>query len=359
MKQDKAAAAAIGTRRDELVARSMEELVAKGPFACGPPTPRAIEACRKDFLRHFEYLASAIGYGSSELLRGYFSWLRTLFGSLGLPPSSLGSTVDCMKAALRATFGPEVDFVAVAIDQALEGPDSGSPGLGPPGGESLGIQASRFLELLLLSDSREAERYILGLLAEGYALEDIYVDVIQSALREVGRLWIERRIGVEREHYCTAAAQGCIARLYPRLFEGHFGERPRLLAACAGEELHELGLRMVADLLELDGWDSEFLGSSVPSEALAAAVAERKPRLVCLSATIASHISTVERCIELIRGLDSESRPVIMVGGYPFLIDRGLWMAVGADAFASDARDAAIVARRFYGSGPSAAEGGA
>lgn len=51
--------------------------------------------------------------------------------------------------------------------------------------------------------------------------------------------------------------------LYPHVFSIEPDGR-RAVMACAADELHELGARMVADFLQLDGWDVSFLSASVP-----------------------------------------------------------------------------------------------
>lgn len=60
-----------------------------------------------------------------------------------------------------------------------------------------------------------------------------------------------------------------------------------LLAAPAGEH-HGLGLRIVADLLELSGFHVVYLGADTPTGALVVAVAEHEPSLVGLSLTDAN-----------------------------------------------------------------------
>ena len=67
-------------------------------------------------------------------------------------------------------------------------------------------------------------------------------------LREVGRLWQMNRLSVAQEHYVTAATQLIMSQLYPLVFRTARRDR-RIVAACVGGELHELGVRMVADRL--------------------------------------------------------------------------------------------------------------
>jgi len=96
---------------------------------------------------------------------------------------------------------------------------------------------------------------------KGFLYKELYLKVSQRTQREVGRLWQLNRISVAQEHFCTGATQQIMAFLYPHLFRGGSKAR-RVLVACVGKELHEIGARMVADFFELEGWDSYFIGAN-------------------------------------------------------------------------------------------------
>jgi methanogenic corrinoid protein MtbC1 len=117
------------------------------------------------------------------------------------------------------------------------------------------------------------------------------------------------------------------------------------LIACAPEELHELGARLVADLLECDGWDVDFYGTSMPVNDLVGAIRERKPRFVGLSAALVMHLGSVKLTIVAIREELGADAPPIVVGGYAYRGGGDLWAKVGADLNAPDASVAVEVLR--------------
>lgn len=198
-----------------------------------------------------------------------------------------------------------------------------------------------YLEAVLAGDRREAFGAIDRALADGVELRTLYLEVFQPALREVGRLWQENRITVADEHLATAITQAAMARLYDRLFAAPAGHGRLLVAACADVERHEVGLRMICDLLELEGWDTVFLGGTVPVEELVELVRERRPDVVALSASIAPHLPRLREAVRAIRAALPEDGPLIAVGGRPFLDDPKLAEQVGADLTAADAAEAA------------------
>jgi methanogenic corrinoid protein MtbC1 len=199
----------------------------------------------------------------------------------------------------------------------------------------------RYLAAVLAGRRRDAFALVDGAVDEGLGIRALYLDVFQPVLREVGRLWQENRITVADEHLATAITQAAMARLYDRVFVADGAAGPLLVAACAEQERHELGLRMICDVLELEGWDTVYLGASVPADNLVALVMERRPAVVALSAAIAPHLPRVRETIGAIRRALPEGGPVIAVGGRAFADDPGLGERLGADLTARDAIEAA------------------
>ena len=94
---------------------------------------------------------------------------------------------------------------------------------------------------------------------------------------------------------------------------------------------------MLCDFLDLEGWQTIFLGASVPTESLIGMIAQKQPEAVALSATIAPHLPQLRSTISEIRAAAGERQPVILVGGRPCLDQPELARHVGADLTASDA----------------------
>jgi methanogenic corrinoid protein MtbC1 len=123
------------------------------------------------------------------------------------------------------------------------------------------------------------------------------------------------------------------------------GQKKSVVAACVGEELHDIGIRMVADFFEMDGWDVYFTGANTPPKSILAAVQERKPDVLALSVTIPSRLRDAEYLIRSLRAFSDTAKVKIMVGGSPFRILPDLGTRIGADAVTETAEDAVPVAR--------------
>lgn len=199
----------------------------------------------------------------------------------------------------------------------------------------------RYLAAIRAGSRRDALEVVDGAVREGMEVRTLYLQVFQPAMHEIGRLWQENRITVADEHLATAITQLAMSRLYEEMFAGRTDAGPLLVAACAEDERHELGLRMICDLLELDGWDTVFLGASVPVEDLVRMVKERRPEVVALSASITPHLARVREAVQAIRGAMPEGGPVIAIGGRAFADDAALAERMGADLTAKDAVEVA------------------
>lgn len=299
----------------------------------------------QDSVGHLQYLAASMATRCQELFDDYLRWAAVLQQAHQSPMRDVTVHCRCMQSVLSERLPHEAASVANQhIDSALEGllPEAST--------EASYIErcnrpqlAGAYFDALVSTQRGRAKRLVLDALATGVGVQDLYLDVFLPCQFELGRLWQLRRLTVAQEHFCTAATQSIMSHLYQTFFD-----TPRngltAVIGCVGDELHELGARMVADFLELGGWNTLYLGANTPAHDLAAMVSERKADIVCLSTTLAIHIRSMAETIEALRVSAGDGRVPILVGGYPFQIDEQLWQKVGADGFAHDARAAIEVA---------------
>ena len=184
---------------------------------------------------------------------------------------------------------------------------------------------------------------------DGTSIAEIYLKVFQPVQYEIGRLWQTGKIGVAEEHYCTACTQSIMAQLFPSIFRSTKNGR-RTVVACLGNELHEVGARMVADLFEMEGWSSDFLGANTPAKGIFESIERRRPDVLCLSVTIDFHLPGLMDFIRDLRSREEHASLKVLVGGRPFILAPGLWEKVAADGTASNAMDAVKVATNLVAS---------
>ena len=301
----------------------------------------------RDTVYHLTYLAEAVEANDPRLFGEYLAWVKVLFANLNFPDHVLPTMLACMRQILTEELPLAekeaalkiLDVSTQSLDEMPLTLDSFIQGDGP-----LDVLARQFLDTVRRADRRTAGQMILDAVRDGTSVKTIYMQVFQRTQREIGRLWQTNQVGVAEEHFCTAATQMIMSQLYPYIFTGERKAR-RAVIACVGGELHEIGARMVADFLEMSGWDTYFLGANTPPHSILQTVQEHQVEVLALSATMTFHVSEVTNIISSLRSQNSLPTRVL-VGGYPFNLSPDLWRKVGADGYAMDAETAVTAADR-------------
>jgi len=309
-------------------------------------------ACLEDMEHHARALAVALETGEQRLLDDYTTWAKALLAHRGLPESCLVGGLVALQEAVAESQDPGAARAVTMLQTSLERLADVDPAI-PPSidpSDDLASLAARYLELLLAGDRPEAMRVIMDAVSEGVAIRDLYDRVLRAVQHEVGRLWQSGRVSVAMEHYITGVNQVLMARLYPAVAD-RLASGPKFVGACVGGERHELGIRMVSDLLQLEGWDAVCLGADTPLDAVVAALAEHRPAVLGLSVTLAFNVPVAQRFIEAVREAAAGARVHVIVGGRPFDAIPDLWRRVGADGYAPSASAAVEWARSLVRDG--------
>lgn len=285
--------------------------------------------------------------GDPVILADYLRWQQTRMASQGVTHADALAMLKQAGAAIAGGLPQDQsakmrEFFREAVSQLeLSAPDSLTPVV-----SNLGDAAEEYTRLLLAHDRFAATQLVTGLVKQGVPVKDIYTHIFQYSLYNVGRLWQTNQVTIAQEHFFTAATQMIMSQLYPYIFNSdRIGKR--MVAAGVDTNMHDIGIRMVADFFEMAGWDTYYLGGNTPPEAIIEALEMNHPHLLALSATVSQQIGMVQSTITLIRGLPSFKELKILVGGHPFNIVPDLWRKAGADGCAKSAEEAVQLAHRL------------
>jgi methanogenic corrinoid protein MtbC1/DNA-binding XRE family transcriptional regulator len=201
----------------------------------------------------------------------------------------------------------------------------------------------RYEGAVLRGDDTAAGRVVAEGLARGVSTTSIYLDVVMAAQARVGDLWRRGRLSVAQEHLATRIGHAQLDRLRQGMRRRNPSGRRAVVAAVEGEH-HELGTRVVADFLHMDGWEVDFLGADVPTADLVEFVRQRQPALVVLSATLEERLAALGGAVAALRALPHPPR--ILAGGAAVSSERQA-RRLGADGDGRDAMAALQEARRL------------
>lgn len=173
----------------------------------------------------------------------------------------------------------------------------------------------KYFNYLIIGAKNECIAIFNEVLRKNVPVEEIYTQLFQRSLYQVGEYWEMNKISVATEHMATAITESLMIRLQPQLF---ITERTgkKAVIACVANEYHQVGAKMVADIFEMYGWDGYFIGANTPFAELIRFLESKNPDVVGLSLSIYYNLPVLKKTIANIRQHFPEL-PII-VGGQAF-----------------------------------------
>ena len=205
-----------------------------------------------------------------------------------------------------------------------------------------------FVQLVLAHDDAAWQAFLDGLLARGMPVEEIYLGVMGPAARELGRLWEEDKCSWTDVTVGVGRMQRSMRAMSPAF--GHEVAHPadgrRVLLLPAPGEQHTFGLSIVAEFFRRAGW--EVVGDSEAKAADPAALVRSEWfDVIGISVGYEARLDWLRSGIEAVRKASRNNAIGVMVGGPVLVADPSRAQQVGADATATDGREAPGVAERL------------
>ena len=188
---------------------------------------------------------------------------------------------------------------------------------------------------MLKGNKDEARNLIMNIYNSGVEIEFIYFNILEKILKEVGRLWESGKIDVWNEHYVSENILD-IMREIKSIQDNKKYKKLSLISLTAGAEQHNIGIKMISDLLEVEGYDVTYLGSNIPTMSIINAIRNKNPRVVAISVTISSNIESAKNIIKAIREVFKEKAPIVVVGGMAFNNINDVCSETEADFYCKD-----------------------
>jgi methanogenic corrinoid protein MtbC1 len=304
------------------------------------------------------YLVAAIESQRPSLFIDQAAWARVAHEARGGGSADdLRTCLECLREVIAEELPAPAktvaaEYVSAAI-VALTAPVRPNPtalSVDTPHGKV----AAAYLMAILEGDRRRALQTLTGAARGPQAIpaRDIYTRVLHPVQVELGRMWHLGETSIAIEHFSTATTQMAMTLLLDML-----EHKPRngkvVIAASVEGNAHDLGVRMVSDFLEAEGWKAVYLVPSVPPEDLAIGALDFQADLLALSATIPTQLAAIGSSIAAVRA-QRDARAKILVGGTAFASysdpshdPAKQAFELGADGYAASPDDAVRVAARL------------
>lgn len=196
------------------------------------------------------------------------------------------------------------------------------------------------LAALIDGDLGTAYDITTGLLEEGVPFEVLVTDVIGPVQTEIGRRWADGDLTIADEHASTAATESLVTLLAGTLAPA---DGPTVVIACPENDTHSLPGRVIAAALAVRGFRAMFLGASLPASDLGEYLEHQQPMALALSVSMGSALYCATHSVSTAH----VHRVPVIVGGQAMGDDDRRARTIGADAFASDASEAAELLDRW------------
>ncbi|MBI5878320.1 MAG: MerR family transcriptional regulator [Chloroflexi bacterium] len=200
-----------------------------------------------------------------------------------------------------------------------------------PALQSLSDRRHALQDALLTFDDRAAHQILdeaMGL----FPLEQVAAQVIVPAMHGIGEQWMRNEIGIGQEHFASNLLRQRLLtalQVQPPLSSA----APLLIAACAPEEQHELGLLIFTLLARRQGWRVTYLGARTPLHDLVKVGQVSAPRGIVVSVTTVIGLANL---IPLLGEGEQPAAPIYFGGGLfealPRLSETIPGAYIGADA---------------------------
>jgi signal transduction histidine kinase len=294
-----------------------------------------------------DHLSASLALGAPDALTGQLHWqtrrLRVL--TPGLDAEQLAAVT---RSVVERRLDDDAARSATAhLERALDAL-AGQPPPDERPDPSFGDLARDYLDLALARHHDEAVDLVL---ASGLAPHDVMLKILEPAQSELGRRWEHDHVSVAQEHDTTALTQRVMAMLRGRR-KGVVEHGHTVYAGIVGDELHSVGLDMVADLLGSAGWGVHRAPGAVQHTGVVDQLVRVRPDVLALSVTLFKHVVELRAVVEAVKGDERTRHIPVVVGGRPFRENPALVDLVGADDWAVDGQGAIEACQRSTGLTP-------
>ena len=175
---------------------------------------------------------------------------------------------------------------------------------------------TEFQNHLVSGNYEECSEFVMTILDEDVEIKQLYDEIFKKSLYNIGELWETGKITVATEHLASAIVETILSEGYFKIVTQNKINKTVVLA-CTENEFHQIGIKMVGDIFEQNGWHVHFLGANTTTEELIAVIGSVQPDVLAISLSIPFNLPSLEKMLIKIRAQFPEL--YILIGGQAFL----------------------------------------
>jgi corrinoid protein of di/trimethylamine methyltransferase len=204
-------------------------------------------------------------------------------------------------------------------------------------------QSAELYSAILNGDQKKATAVTNAAIAAGVLPMELITDSMVPAMDEVGKLFEAEEYFVPELLLAGRAMKGAMEILRPLLVASGQRLSVRVVIGTVKGDLHDIGKNIVGSMLEGSGFEVIDLGTDVSPEKFVAAVEERKPHVICMSALLTVTMPSMKTTIEALKAAGLRTQVKVLIGGAPVTMQYA--KEIGADGYSENASGAVGLVR--------------
>jgi len=169
----------------------------------------------------------------------------------------------------------------------------------------------------LKSNRDSIQQVLTGLYLGQYSLYQVYDNLLVPVLHEIGERWMQGKLGVMEEHIASQIIRDAVIRLQGiiRVPKKKIGN-----AICLNlsNELHDIGLKMVQNIIELKGYKTYYTGQKTPFFDFEQIMTKIKPNRIYISSTYVENADQDQNELNTLYSLCERNSVEVYTGGTGF-----------------------------------------
>ncbi|ACL69505.1 cobalamin-dependent protein [Halothermothrix orenii] len=269
---------------------------------------------------------------------------KDLAGALGVAQTTIANYEQNLRFPNQDILNKLADYFNVSIDYLL-----GRSCLRQPTnftsfknnhitGENINYSKiiDSYINYILNGNQESARNLISKTVVQGATIKDIYLKVLEKALKKIGYLWELNKIDISDERLASMTTLQIMSQLMCMCSPGGKLKYKALCLSAYGES-HTIGIKMISDLLYIKGFDVFYLGGNLPTSSVIKAIDSFRIDLLMISATMNNVSESVKNLVNAVRTHSSLKHIKIMVGGQLFNNNKSLLKELKIDGYAENA----------------------
>lgn len=199
-------------------------------------------------------------------------------------------------------------------------------------------------DAVVSGDARSSKAITEQALAAGTAPLQLVQEFMVPAMDEVGHRFECGEYFVPELLLSARAMKAALELIRPLLITGGAQFAGRVVIGTVQGDLHDIGKNLVATMLEGGGYDVIDLGVNVTPAQFVAAVRDKTPQIVALSALLTTTVPAMKATMDALVQAGVRQQVKVLIGGAP--VTSRYAQEIGADGYGETAAAATGLAKK-------------